>query len=71
MKLKGHVSKEMITKYFNEQNIRLEIHDNIIHVSEELNAEYDMWFNLETREIKDFGLYGDGIIEDMKKLGWI
>lgn len=71
MKLKEHVTSEMLAKYFNDEHIRIQHNGIIIHVPEALNAEYDIWFNLETREIEDFGLYGDGIIQDLIEKGWV
>lgn len=72
MKLKQHVTANMIRDLARKLNLRIDSSDDIVfHVPEAVNAEYDLWINLRTKEIEDYGLDDDFMISSMRDLGWI
>ena len=70
MKLKKHVTQEMITEYFKNKNIRTYTYGCSIHVPETVDWEYDLHINLENRTVSSFGL-DEYIIEDFIKNDWV
>lgn len=70
-KLKEHVTGEMLMKVVKENNMRIHCTNGLCHIPEMLNAEYDIWFNFQTKEINDFGLDDDGLFDKLLDLGYV
>lgn len=70
-KLKDHVSMGMLIKVVAENEMRIECNNITCHIPEMLNAEYDIYFNFETKEIEDFGLGDDGLFDKLLDLDYV
>lgn len=70
-KLKEHVSIGMLSKVVRENDMRIVCTDTICHIPEMLNAEYDIYFNFETKAIEDFGLGDDGLFDKLLALDYV
>lgn len=71
-KLKDNVTDEMLCKAVKHiGSMRINCNNRICHIPEMLNAEYDIWFNFNTKEIEDFGIDNDGLFEKLLDLCYV
>ena len=71
-KLKEHVTEKMLCEVVKQiGSMRINCNDGICHIPEMLNAEYDIWFNFNTKEVEDFGLDDDGLFNKLLDLDYV